>query len=207
MRMPVATCTRRKLAADPDVRLMLRVQQDDAAAFAQLLSRHSRRVFQQIYLMVGNREEAEDLTQDVFLRVFRHRKSYQPKAKFTTWLYHIVRNIARNALRDRRRRPAVPMLSAREGGSEPGLDQVLADRRAETPSAPLERLEARRVVRTALTKLVGRQRTALELQQFHDQTYRDIAKHLAMSPQAAKSLLYRARNQLRAELASYVQSD
>src|SRR5438105_2894593 len=97
---------------DPEVRLMLRAQRDDAAAFRELVERHRDRVYHQLHFMVGSREEAEDLTQEVFLRVFRHRKTYRPQAKFATWLGHIVRNMGRNALRDRRRHPAFPSLSA-----------------------------------------------------------------------------------------------
>jgi RNA polymerase sigma-70 factor (ECF subfamily) len=192
---------------DPEVRLMLRVQEDDRDAFRQLLERYRDRVFQQVYLMVGNREEAEDLTQEVFLRVYRHRKSYRAQAKFTTWLFHIARNAARNSLRDRRRRPAFPMLSTHPDPDGNRLDQVLCDRRTESPSDPLERRETRQLVRTALNRLLGRQRTALELQQFQDSSYDDIALRLSLTPQAAKSLLYRARSQLRLALAPHIQCD
>ena len=101
----------------------------------------------------------------------------------------------------------MPILSAGLPGEDLGLHSALSDRRAEAPSRPLERQETRLVVRTALDRLAGRQRTALVLQQFQDRTYEDIAEHLALTPQAAKSLLYRARNQLREQLAPYVLAD
>src|SRR5262245_20188401 len=98
--MPVTTLKDKPPAhLDPDVQLMLRVQGDDPVAFQELVQRYGDKVYQQLYLLVTHREEAEDLTQEVFLRVFRHRKTYAPRAKFVTWLFHIVRNIARNALR------------------------------------------------------------------------------------------------------------
>lgn len=192
---------------DPSVRLMLRVQEGDTDAFRELVEVHRGRVYQQLYAMIGNREEAEDLTQEVFLRIYRHRKNYQPQAKFVTWLSHIVRNLGRNALRDRRRRPAFPLLSAAQNPEQDGLDRLLADNRAELPGQPLERFELREMVRTALATLGDRQREALELQQFQDRSYAEVGDRLALTPQAAKSLLYRARNQLREALAPYVLTD
>jgi RNA polymerase sigma-70 factor (ECF subfamily) len=188
---------------DPDVSLMLRVQADDAEAFAQILRRHRLGVYQQLYLMVGHHEEAEDLTQEVFLRVYRHRKGYQPRAKFVTWLFHIVRNVARNCLRSRRRHPVLP-LQAAPLQEQDVLEPILADSREEAPSQPLERRELRGVVRAALTTLQRRQRRALELQQYEECSYAEIANDLALSTKAAKSLLYRARNQMRQALTPYL---
>ena len=186
--------------SDPEVALMLRVQHDDAAAFEALVARHKPGVQQQLYLMVGDRDEAEDLAQEVFLRVFRHRKNYQPAAKFATWLYHIVRNVGRNALRSRRRRPALPA-----GGTAPESQREapMPDERMEAPSRPMERGELRQVVHVALQSLHRRQRHALFLQQFEDRSYNEIADQLALTPKAAKSLLYRARNQMREVLTPY----
>jgi RNA polymerase sigma-70 factor (ECF subfamily) len=188
---------------DPDVRLMLRVRDGDPAAFRELADRYWARVYHQLYLMVGRHEEAEDLTQEVFLRLYRHRQDYRPEAKFATWLFHIVRNLGRNAIRDRRRRPTFPIRSTAPELDD-GLDAALSDQRTETPWKPLERRELRELVRLALRRLGRRQRRALELQQFEDHSYSEIADRLALSPQATKSLLYRARNQLREELAPYV---
>src|SRR5262245_54846783 len=92
---------------DPDVRLMLRVQKDETTAFAELLDRYRTRIFGHLYRLLSNRQDAEDLTQEVFLRLYRSRKRYQPTARFATWLFHITQNVARNALRSRRRRPCV----------------------------------------------------------------------------------------------------
>ncbi len=89
---------------DPDVLLMLRVQRDEPGAFAELVECYWARVFGRFYRRLGDRQEAEDLAQEVFLRVYRHRHRYQPQAKFGTWLFHIIQNLARNALRSRLRR-------------------------------------------------------------------------------------------------------
>ncbi len=185
---------------DPDVALMLAVQQDDPVAFRQLVEHYRDLVQQQLYLMVGSREEAEDLTQEVFLRMYRHRKTYLPRAKFATWLFHIVRNLGRNCLRDRRRRPALPLSSLTRSNPEWGAEPALPDPRDSGPAQPLERQELRQAVRSAMDRLGLRQRRALLLHQFEDRSYAEVAHRMALSPQAAKSLLYRARNQLRAAL-------
>ena len=140
----------------------------------------------------------------MFLRLYRARKRYQPRAKFATWLFHISKNVARNALRSRRRRPCV-RLEALYGmaGQESPAERLLVDG-SDSPSRPLERSELACLVRAAVSGLVGRQRTALELHQFHDRTYAQVAAELDMTPKAAKSLLYRARNQLRETLQPFV---
>src|SRR5207245_1087652 len=134
------------------------------------------------------------------------RKRYQPRAKFATWLFHIAQNVIRNAVRSRRRHPAVRFDTATcATGLNAASEDALPDR-ANSPSQPLERNELARVVRTAILGLATRQRTALELHQFKDRTYVEVAAEMDMTPKAAKSLLYRARNQLRASLTSYVTS-
>jgi RNA polymerase sigma-70 factor (ECF subfamily) len=176
---------------DPEVRLMLRVQSGDNDAFRQLVDRYNARIFGFFRRRLGDRQEAEDLTQEVLLRLFRSRHSYQPRARFSTWVFHITQNVARNAVRFRRRHPCVrlPMTA----------NELRADA-ADTPSGPLERAELAGVVRAAIADLGERQRAALELHQFHDHTYAEVAAQLAITPKAAKSLLYRTRNLLRARL-------
>ena len=181
---------------DPDVRLMLQVQQnDDEAAFAKLVTRYRPGVYVQFRLAVG-KDEAEDLTQETFMRVYLNRKTYRAEAKFATWLFSIARNVGRNALRTKRRRPVVPL----EGASGEQHASRLADHRGETPSRQLQRSEMKKVVKDALQNLHRRQRTALVHQHYDDLSYEQIAQELALSPKAAKSLLYRARAQLRQEL-------
>src|SRR5215470_14421513 len=100
---------------DPDIRLMLRVRDDDAAAFADLVERFQHRLVAVMHHLVGNPDEAEDLAQEVFLRVYRTRKKYRPKAKFSTWLFTIANNLALNVLRGRKRKPTQP-LNVHESG-------------------------------------------------------------------------------------------
>src|SRR5262249_50713578 len=146
-----------------------------------------------------------DLAQEVFLRLYRSRKRYQPRARFETWLFHITQNVARNALRSRRRHPCVRLAITPAAEDAPESSRLLADG-SEPPSWPVERSELARIVRAAVSDLAGRQRTAMELHQFHDRSYAEIAAEMSMTPKAAKSLLYRARVQLRALLTKYMEA-
>ena len=183
---------------------MLRVQGGDAAAFAELVGRYRMQIFGRFCRWLGDREDAEDLTQDVFLRLYRSRQRYRPRAKFATWLYHIARNVARNALRSRRRRPCLHLETLAGAEGQSSAEWLLPDR-GEPPSQPLERAELARKVRSAVSHLGERQRTAVELHQFQDRTYTEVAAAMAMTPKAAKSLLYRARNQLRETLGTLIE--
>jgi RNA polymerase sigma-70 factor, ECF subfamily len=196
-----ATCSGR--IDDPEVALMLRVQRSDMTAFAKLVQSYWPILFGRFCRILRDRQEAEDLTQEVFLRVYRHRRRYRPTARFSTWLFHITRNLTRNALRNRkRRRHCIGDWAA--GDSEAGMESWLHGRE-EPPHLRMERLELGQVVRQALEGLASRQRTALELQQFCDWSYADIAAEMQMTPKAAKSLLYRARNTLRTSLLPHVE--
>jgi RNA polymerase sigma-70 factor, ECF subfamily len=200
------TFTERRTAnwrTQPEVQLMLRVKRDDSEAFGELLAIYWPRVFGQFLKQLGDRQEAEDLAQDVFLRLYRNRRRYQPRASFATWLYHIARNVARNAVRSRRRRPVVSLNHLHWTGNDESMEDHVCFNRHEPPTSPIEREEATRVVRRAMTRLAGRQRTALELQ-FKDHSYAEIAAELEMTPKAAKSLLYRARVQLRESLNPFM---
>jgi RNA polymerase sigma-70 factor (ECF subfamily) len=203
-RKPRAESRRSKYLDDPEVALMLRVQAGDDAAFGELVQRYRARVFGSFVKRLGDRQDAEDLTQEVFLRLYRSRHTYQPRARFGTWLFHVSQNVARNALRSRRRRPAV-RLEALTSPADPGAGEALLTDRGEAPSRPLERSELAGVVRAAVSGLAGRQRAAVELHQFHDRTYAEVAEELDMTPKAAKSLLYRARNELREALGPFME--
>lgn len=210
--MPTLTCPGQKRTSkaarvrayleDPDVQLMLRVQAGDAFAFAELQGRYTPRVFGYFCRLLRDRAEAEDLTQDVFLRLYRSRLRYQPRARFATWIFHITQNVARNALRSRRRHPCVH-LDPEEPANRHLFEDQLVDR-CSAPSGPLERDELAGVVRAAVAELHARQRTAVELHQFSERTYAEVAAELDVTPKAAKSLLYRARNQLRERLQGFV---
>src|SRR5271155_5025247 len=101
---------------DPDIRIMLQVRDDEPGAFEELVERYQHRLVAIMMHLVGNNEEAEDLAQEVFLRVYRARKKYRPRSKFSTWLFTIANNLALNALRSRQRKPVIP-LNLRDSGS------------------------------------------------------------------------------------------
>jgi RNA polymerase sigma-70 factor (ECF subfamily) len=188
---------------DPDVGRMLRVQRDDAAAFAELLEIYRTRVFGHFVHRLGDRQEAEDLTQEVFLRLYRHRKRYQPRARFATWLFHIAHNLACNAIRARQHRSVTRLDHVGDSDDGYGAESLAAVGDL-SPSRGLEQAELAGVVRRDISGLADRQRTAVELHQFHDHTYAEVAKELDMTAKAAKSLLYRARGQLRISLAAFM---
>jgi RNA polymerase sigma-70 factor (ECF subfamily) len=192
---------------DPDVRLMLEVRDEDSArAFEELMLRYQNRLVLVLEHLVGNRDQAEDLAQEVFLRVYRARKKYVPGAKFSTWLFTIANNAALNALRSRGRRREVS-LDVRESGplgANP-MDGVIQASSGQMPARALDKAEMRDVVRAALTSLNERQRLAVLLSKFEDMSYADIAQVMELSTQAIKSLLSRARVNLRDVLAPYLE--
>lgn len=193
---------------DPDIRLMLRVRDaDDTAAFAELVDRFQNRLVAVMHHLVGSADEAEDLAQEVFLRVFRTRKKYTPKAKFSTWLFTIANNLALNALRDRQRRPVVPLEVHDSGPLGPRPTEVLAPIRDDPPAHNLQQQELAEVIRQALDGLNEHQRVAIVLNKFEDMNYADIAEVMGLSTKAVKSLLSRARSKLREALQGYIYMD
>jgi RNA polymerase sigma-70 factor (ECF subfamily) len=191
---------------DPDVRLMLEVRADNAAAFEELMLRYQNRLVTVLDHLVGSRDQAEDLAQEVFLRVYRSRKSYVPGAKFSTWLFTIANNVAANARRSRSRRREVS-LTVSDSGAAPahGLEQLAQAASGLMPARQLDKAEMRDVVRLAVEGLNERQRMAVLLSKFEDLSYADIAEAMEMSQEAVKSLLSRARLNLKEVLEPYLE--
>ena len=198
---------RRYELQDPDVRLMLAVRDDNAAAFDELMLRYQNRLITVLDHLTGRRELAEDLAQDVFLRVYRARKRYVPGAKFSTWLFTIANHVASNALRSRSRRPEVNLDARASGpmGANP-LDQMALAASGMMPTRQLDKAELHEVVRSALSNLNERQRMAVLLNKFEEMSYADIATTMELSPEAVKSLLTRARVNLREVLEPYLET-
>ena len=193
---------------DPDIRLMLRVRDaDDSAAFADLVELYNHRLVTVLQHLVGSTEEAEDLAQEAFLRVFRGRKRYHPKAKFSTWLFTIANNLALNHLRARQRKPVVPLAVRDSGPLGPRPAEQLARDRAAQPVQQLQQQELAGLVQQAIAGLNERQRVAVVLNKFEDLNYAEIAEVMGLTTKAVKSLLSRARDNLRAALAAYVGMD
>jgi RNA polymerase sigma-70 factor (ECF subfamily) len=193
-------------ARDPDVRLMLQVRDDVQGAFETLVERYQHRLLGVMVHLVGRVEEGEDLTQEVFLRIYRARKGYRPRARFSTWLFTIANNLALNHLRGKGRNPTVSM-GAEDTGSQPMApvgNRALA--REGTPSAQMRKVELSEVVREALDVLGEDQKLAVLLNKFEDMSYAEIAQVMGRSEAAVKSLLARARNHLRDQLEPYLRT-
>ncbi len=201
-------------ARDPDVKLMLQVRDDVPGAFEVLVERYQHRLVGVLVHLIGRVEEAEDLTQDVFLRIYRARKGYRPRAKFSTWLFTIANNLASNHLRSKGRNPVLPV--GGDGGINPASSAsgVHALRPAEeralsrdgTPSAQMRKVELSDVVREALDILGEDQKMAVLLNKFEDMSYAEIADVMGRSEPAVKSLLARARTHLREQLEPYLKT-
>jgi RNA polymerase sigma-70 factor (ECF subfamily) len=192
---------------DPDVRLMLQVRDGNAAAFEKLVAKHQNRIVMVLNHLVSDRSLAEDLAQDVFLRVYRARENYIPTAKFSTWLYTITHNVASNAIRKLSRRKEVNLTTS-PSGSMPvrPLDSMAKEKSALMPARVADRQEMATVLREAIQSLVPRQRMAMMLSRFEDMSYLEIAETMELTPQAVKSLLSRARNNLKTILEPYLES-
>ena len=186
---------------------MLLVQKGDANAFEELVRRYQNRLLGVLEHLVGRKDLAEDLAQEVFLRVYRARARYQPQAKFSTWLFTIANNLASNARRSLARRREVHIdPRSSEGFVGDPLAQLALAASGLMPNRQLDNVEACSIVQQAIQDLNDRQRMAVLLAKFEDMSYAEIAEVMQLSPQAVKSLISRARGSLRETLAAYVQS-
>ncbi|VTS07368.1 RNA polymerase sigma factor [Tuwongella immobilis] len=192
---------------DPDIRLMLRVRDDDASAFAELVERFQHRLVSVLTHLLGTSEEAEDLAQEVFLRIYRIRKKYRPKAKFSTWLFTIANNLASNSRRDRYRRQMVQLPPQDSGPLGPRPEEQLLHDRQHQPSQALAAQELAIIVRQAIDALNDRQRTAVILNKFEEMPYAEIGEVMGLTTKAVKSLLSRARCRLKELLEPYICMD
>lgn len=191
---------------DPDVQLMLEVRDDNASAFERLVARYQVRLVNLLEHVLRKKDLAEDLAQEVFLRVFRGRKKYTPGAKFSTWLFTIANNVALNAIRSQSRRKEISAQALRDPmNSGFGLSEIAIGKSSQRPARKLDQKEMSTVVRAAMETLNERQRMAIVLCKFEGLSYEEIATTMQMSPKAVKSLLARARDNLRMVLAPYVE--
>jgi RNA polymerase sigma-70 factor (ECF subfamily) len=183
-----------------DIRLMRLVADGDTAAFESLIGRHQALVAGTVARMLGSNSEVEDITQQVFIRVWRSAGRYVARAKFTTWLLKITRNLVFNEMRRAKRHPHVPVQI------DPEVEELpLKDETTETPDATLLHTELQREIESAITQLPDTQRMALVLRRYEDLSYEEIADILELSLPAVKSLLFRARTELRERLKGYLE--
>ena len=182
-----------------DIRLMKLVSAGETAAFEELVERHQRLVTGTVARMLGSNSDVEDVAQQVFVRVWKSAQRYVPRAKFTTWLLKITRNLVFNELRRRSRQAQAPFRV--ESADE---ERPIADEHARSPDALLLEQELQRAVEAAIAQLPEAQRMAVVLRRYHELSYEQIAEVLDHSVPAVKSLLFRARTELRNHLNRYL---
>jgi RNA polymerase sigma-70 factor (ECF subfamily) len=188
---------------EENVRLMLRVKAGDVRAFEQLVQLHQHAMIGTAARMLGNVDDAHDVAQQVFLRVWKSAPRYEPSAKFTTWLFTIMRNLVFNEMRRKGRRKEVPM--------DPEVDdespRQYVDATAPAPDQLTQREELEHALDQAIAALPEKQRLAVVLRRHEEMPYEEICTILGMSLPAVKSLLFRARTELRKHLAAYLGED
>src|SRR5580704_5940867 len=190
---------------DPEVRLMLRAKEGDESAFAELVTSYQHRLVGVLSHLLGDAATAEDVAQEVFLRIHQARRGYEPTARFSTWLFRIANNLALNRLRDDGRRKEFVMNGDDSSpfGPRPA-ERMVADKSGLMPTRQFDKAEMQSIVKSALETLNEHQRMAVLLHKYEEMSYSEIAAALDMSTAAVKSLLSRARDNLREKLEPYV---
>jgi RNA polymerase sigma-70 factor (ECF subfamily) len=180
-----------------DAELMLRVREGDSQSFALLLAKHRAPVIHFLYRMIQNQAVAEELAQEVFLRVYRSRASYEPTAKFTTWLFRIASHVALNHIRDGKYERNQESL---DQDSDEGMSRQVASTGPTVEQQMLREAKFEEIRRT-IQLLPAKQRAAVLMHKYEEMEYAQIAAALECSESAVKSLLFRAYETLRAKLA------
>jgi RNA polymerase sigma-70 factor, ECF subfamily len=202
-----APAQRRSLAGaetDPDVRLMLRAQDGDETAFPELFQRLGPRILQYVRRLVGSEARAEEITQDVFVQMFRFRHRYRPESKLSTWVFTIATNLCLNELRRPERQLRVDLREHRLDESDRQDEPSLPDPNAIDPEQGAAGRELARALETAVAALPPKQRAALLLSRIDGMAYRDVADALGTTEGAVKALLFRATHGLRDRLRDFL---
>ena len=207
-RPAAAPAQRRGLGAaaetDPDVRLMLRAQEGDEAAFPELFQRLGPRVLQYVRRLVGSEARAEEITQDVFVQMFRFRQRYRPESKLSTWVFTIATNLCLNELRRPERQLRVDLWEHRREEGDRQDEPALPDPDAIDPEQGAAGRELALALETAVAALPPKQRAALLLSRIDGMAYRDVADALGTTEGAVKALLFRATHGLRDRLRDFL---
>lgn len=184
-----------------DEELMLQFKGGDEACFRVLVDRHKQRIFNLTFRFLDGNQDAEDIAQEVFVKVYFARNTYQPTARFTTWLYVIARNACLQALRKKS-----PSLSLDESSAEKpeGIRSVLPDEKSPEPCEAAMSAERQKMIGEALRRLPESQRLVILLKRYDDLSYEEIAEIMSCSIQAVKSLLFRGRQAMKEFLKEYL---
>lgn len=201
VKLLIDTMTWTRDSEDVGARLILEVAAGHTTAFESLVEQFERRVYNTVLRYVGNRSIAEELTQDVFVRVFKAAPTYEPRAKFETWLHRIIFNLCVNATEYGRRRRALSLDSSARG-EDSRIEVAAPD--SVSPLDGLANQEVAEAVRRAIAKLPPQQRVALLLSRYQNKQYNEIAETMGVSLEAVKSLLFRARENLKNALEPFL---
>ena len=188
---------------DPDTELMLKFAKGDISAFEQILNKYKKRIVNFAYRFIQDQEEAEDIAQEVFLKVHLSARKYKPKAKLLTWLFRITANLCLNKLRGQNH---FQILSLNET-SHGAIAKAIQDIGSGSPYSNLVKNELTHIVRKAINSLPPRQRMAVILQRYESLSYREISKILGCSRAAVDSLLQRAKQSLRKDLSPFFEKN
>jgi len=184
---------------EPEAKIMVEVAEGDLSAFKTLVELHHKPLISFIARFTGDRDSAEDIAQEVFLRVFKAAKDYKPRAKFKTWLFTIATNLCLNEIRYNKSIPQYVDLSYLHEQKYPFMVP-----NAFSPQKAAERAELSTAVRKAIRNLPENQRLAILLRQYNDFSYNEISTAMGISISAVESLIQRARQSLKKSLASYL---
>ena len=179
---------------DIDAELMLRFKQGDVSSFEKLMRKYKEQVVNIIYRFIGDRDEAEDLAIEVFLKVYKSAKAYRAEAKFSTYLYRITVNLCINELKRRKRHKSV------------SLNNPVVSKELSSPVSILEQREREALVKKMIDTLPPTQRIPLILQVYEGLSYKEISKVLGCSVKGVERRLYRAKTALRKKLEPYLRS-
>ena len=191
---------------DPDVELMLQVQQGDLVAFESLVDRYKQPIFNMIYRMLRDADEAEDIAQKVFIQVYKASDRYKPTAQFSTWVFTIARNLTLNEIRRRSRKPNMDSIDAAAEPEGDAIPREYKDARGRDASEDTMQRELVGRIDLGISELPENQRAAILLCKDGDMSYEEIAKVLGCSLSAVKSLLFRARETLKRRIKQYIQT-
>ncbi len=189
---------------DADADRMMRVQQGDLQAFEGLVDQYKRPIFNLVYRMLRDRDEAEDITQKVFIQVYRASDRYRPTAKFSTWIFTIARNLTLNEIRRRSRKPWTDSLDETTDDEGPTQRLDPPDHRARPANQELAHQEFLECLEQAIDQLPENQRIAVLLCREGDISYEEMAKVMGCSLSAVKSLIFRGRETIKKRAQNYL---
>ena len=187
-----------------DIQIIKKVIDGDKSAFNDIMNRHEKSILNFAYRMLSNRTEAEDVTQEVFLRAYKNIETFEARAKFSTWLFKIARNLCLNKLRHTFRFPTFS-IDKPVRGSEYDFQRQIEDKKQVSPISNIFSKEIQNAVKAALGSLPKNQKMAVILRRYEDMSYEEISVIMGCSVSAVKSLLNRAKQKLKNKLSYYAQ--